>query len=347
MSFRKSFQRTFSYKLDKNCTEQLKGIAIILVIFGHLSADNIIHAPFLSHSGSQGVTLFLFLSGYGLTKSYIKKGIDNSVLLKRFTRVLLPYSIITALWILIDVFLYHKVYSKKTMFLAIMGFDFNRSIDASMWYISFILLWYIFFNVIFRIPIKDAFKLILLLFVAYLFKYHPLMRYTHEVSYQWGLSAFTFPAGVIAGLYMDSMNKKLNLKQINLAYFCMFLTCLFVYISSLRYINTATYVFTISNFAFAFIVTIIILFINSMGYFSKLLNFIGYISYELYLLEAALMWKYLFIRRLQSYNVWLFLVVYFFAVITLSYMLNKLMAIIMQPSTANTNSSEKSVHTLS
>lgn len=337
MSFRKSFERTFSYKLDKNCTEQLKCIAILLVIFGHLSADKIIQAAFLSHAGSQGVTLFLFLSGYGLTKSYLKKGINKKILFNRFSKILLPYSMITALWIIIDTFIYHKAYSKSTIILSIIGFDFNRSIDASMWYISFILLWYIFFNIIFKLPTKNIVKLILLLFVSYLFKYHPVYRYTHEVSYQWGLNAFTFPLGVMAGLYLDNINKKLGSKYINLAYGFTFLICLFTFMISLGYISLGTHIFAISNCAFAFTTIIIILFINTMGYFSRALNFIGCISYELYLLEAALMWKYLFIRHLQAYNVWLFLIVYFPVVITLSYLLNKLMALIMKPR----NSSEQ------
>lgn len=214
-----------------------------------------------------------------------------------------------------------------------------------MWYISFILLWYIFFNIVFKLPIKNIFKLILLLFVSYLFKYHPVYRYTHEVCYQWGLNAFTFPIGVMAGLYLDTINQKLNSKHINFAYLGAFLISLITCIISLNYISLGVHIFAISNSAFAFTVTIIILFINTLGYFSKALNFIGSISYELYLLEAALMWKYLFIRHIQKQSVVLFLIVYFFAVITLSYILNKFIAFITKP--RNSDPQEKSVKSAS
>lgn len=329
ISFGKNFKKTSGYILNKSCTEELKGIAIMLVIFGHLSADKIIHAPYLAYAGSQGVTLFLFISGYGLTKSYIKNGISKEILIRRFKRILIPYSIITALWIIIDMFIYHKTYSLHTIFLALAGMDFSRSIDASMWYISFILLWYLFFNITFKLPVKNVFKLMILLFISYLFKYHPLTRYTHEVSYQWGLSAFTFPIGVLAGLYIDRINKKLSEKHRNLIYFSTAMVSFIIYIVSLKYINISTSIFTISNFSFAFMVIIIIMFLNREKYYSRLLGFIGFISYELYLLEGALMWKYMWIRQLQPYSAGLFLAVYFCSVVILSYGLDKFMAVIV------------------
>lgn len=51
---------------SKHTTNNLKAVAIILVILGHLG--------FINKSGAWGVGIFLLLSGYGLTQSYIKSG---------------------------------------------------------------------------------------------------------------------------------------------------------------------------------------------------------------------------------------------------------------------------------
>jgi len=328
--FSKKYENQAYFKLDLRCTEELKGIAIILVIFGHISADKIIHAKDLLYVGSQGVTLFLLLSGFGLTKSYIKNGIDRKTVIRRFKRILIPYSMVTSLWIILDIFVYHKNYSMQTIILAIAGFDFYRKIDASMWYISFILLWYIFFFIIFLLPIKKIFKIMMLVFVAYLFRCHPISKYTHEVSYQWGLNAISFPVGAFLGMYMEDIAKKFNKKYVNYIYAFVGIMSLvtYVYLFKDRELNINK--FTITNVAFAIMLIVLVGFINMKGYRSKLLGFIGFYSYELYLLEAALMWKYRIIRNLQTTSTWLFLIVYFIALFILSYILNKLITFIME-----------------
>ncbi len=328
--FSKKYENEAGFKLDLRCTEELKGIAIILVIFGHLSADKIIHAKDLLYVGSQGVTLFLLLSGFGLTKSYIKNGIDKKTVFRRFKRILIPYSMVTTLWVIIDIFVYHKNYSIQTVIMAIAGFDFNRKIDASMWYISFILLWYLFFFIIFLLPMKKIFKIIMLVFVAYLFRFHPVSKYTHEVSYQWGLNAISFPVGAFLGMYMEDIAKKISKKHMNYIYAFVGIMSLvtYVYLFKDRELNINK--FTITNLSFAVMIIILVGFVNMKGYRSKLLGFIGFYSYEIYLLEAALMWKYRIIRNLQTTSTWLFLIVYFLSLFVLSYILNKIITFIME-----------------
>lgn len=70
-------------------TNLIKAIAIILVLvchFGNLYTR--ITTPF----GGIGVALFLFCSGYGLTKSAEKKGL-NGFWKKRFINIWIPYII--------------------------------------------------------------------------------------------------------------------------------------------------------------------------------------------------------------------------------------------------------------
>ncbi|GAA0107387.1 acyltransferase family protein [Clostridium tertium] len=51
--------------ITKERTTELKGIAIICVLLGHIFGQYNVNS--LSVLGSVGVTIFLFISGYGLT----------------------------------------------------------------------------------------------------------------------------------------------------------------------------------------------------------------------------------------------------------------------------------------
>ena len=79
------------FELSPDHTNQLKGIAIMMVIFSHigyfLDSGKTFLYP-LSVAGGVGVNIFLFLSGYGLTLSELKH--HHGILgfyLKRLRRV--------------------------------------------------------------------------------------------------------------------------------------------------------------------------------------------------------------------------------------------------------------------
>lgn len=112
---------------SKHTTNNLKAVAIILVILGHLG--------FINKSGEWGVGIFLLLSGYGLTQSYIKSGIIG-FFKKRLLAVILPYSIVMIIWIFVDYILGNK-YRILTIGTSILGLNFKSVIDVTMWYISF------------------------------------------------------------------------------------------------------------------------------------------------------------------------------------------------------------------
>src|SRR3989344_1884092 len=64
------------YEIDQEHTNQLKGLAILMVIFSHIgyfldSSDKFLYP--LSVAGGVGVNIFLLLSGFGLTSSALNK----------------------------------------------------------------------------------------------------------------------------------------------------------------------------------------------------------------------------------------------------------------------------------
>jgi peptidoglycan/LPS O-acetylase OafA/YrhL len=80
-------------EMDRRTSNALRGIAIIAIVLYHASGGfsswlfGILAGP-----AHLGVFLFLFLSGYGICKSYGLGSIDaKNYLRKRFERVIVPY----------------------------------------------------------------------------------------------------------------------------------------------------------------------------------------------------------------------------------------------------------------
>lgn len=86
--------------------------------------------------GAGGVSLFLILSGYGIEKS-TANGFD-SYWKKRFPKVWIPYVLIT-----IIALIGKGSNDWKNTALSLMGLDFGFLIDKTMWFISYIMLWYL------------------------------------------------------------------------------------------------------------------------------------------------------------------------------------------------------------
>ena len=120
-----------------------RAMAIIFVLIGHglqwLTNSNL---NVLNWGGGVGVAIFLILSGYGLTESYLSEGrIDSKKFWKkRICTVMIPYWIIMVIQKVLDRILFKRYIGVKETLLSIIGYnDYTRmeSIDSTMWYITF------------------------------------------------------------------------------------------------------------------------------------------------------------------------------------------------------------------
>lgn len=77
------------YEFDINSSNSLKAVCAFLIFFHHLS-QRINYLGVLKNCGYLGVAAFLFLSGYGLTRSYLKTGRSYSkiILYKKIPKLL-------------------------------------------------------------------------------------------------------------------------------------------------------------------------------------------------------------------------------------------------------------------
>lgn len=124
-----------NFAVNKKQTTCIKGIAILLVILGHLSL--------IDCSGAWGVHLFLIISGYGMYCSYESSGL-KLFWKKRMEAVWEPYFFCTITFLLVRIFL-HEKFSISNVIGSLIGLDFGLNIDPTMWYISYIFAMYAIF----------------------------------------------------------------------------------------------------------------------------------------------------------------------------------------------------------
>ena len=292
---------------SKHTTNNLKAVAIILVILGHLG--------FINKSGAWGVGIFLLLSGYGLTQSYIKSGIIG-FFKKRLLAVILPYSIVMIIWIFVDYILGNK-YRILTIGTSILVLIFKSVIDVTMLYISFLILWYIAFFCIFKLIKNNYFKIITMFIFSYIVYYNLYELFDQNVGVR--LYTLLFPIGVfLSFLFSKELNISESMLKSILGHLILFSFILFE-ISLNRSYDYRYY--TISIIMFSIMIISIFMLMNDFE--SKILSFIGNISFELYLFEGVFINKYNFIFKFINNKFWATLI-YFILIIILSYIYHRI-----------------------
>ena len=135
--------------LDPMVTTQLRGIAMILVVVGHVGKHLIEPSVGYPIFGRIGVSMFFLLSGYGLARSQHGRPIElGAFVRKRLWRVFAPYWLITLLILLLDFLLLGRTYSPVTISATLLGVnlsDATTSLDYVRWFITALLFWYIAF----------------------------------------------------------------------------------------------------------------------------------------------------------------------------------------------------------
>jgi peptidoglycan/LPS O-acetylase OafA/YrhL len=320
--------------MDTTETEQLKGLAILFVIFGHFWIHTTQNFPGIILSG-EAVSLFFILSGYGLMKSYGRnqKQKPGFFFLKRIKRVMIPYWLSTILFLILDYIILNRLYGISDIVLTFLGVNITKEIkhiDYVRWFISLLLFWYISFAFVTSFFKK---KILMVLFLISLFIY-PIHYYLFKFGWYQILS---FPFGCLLAFYGDSMFKFVVTKTRLFLFSTISLSCLFLFYKISFYLiikDNFPYLFysiidEMSGILFSFFCIVLINIAGRHEYYSKFLVFIGGISYELFLLHGAFLIKYNpIISNTTSLLIILQLIFFFFAVSLLSVFFQKTVNII-------------------
>ena len=192
-----SIRKGIIYMIKRQETIYLKSIAIILVIGEHVlgSFCGFENGHILNLMGTGAVCLFLVLSGYGTYVSY-SGGIElKDYWNKKIDKIFLPYWIVTLLY----VFCFMRSLPVIIIMKNLLCIDYDRNIDGTMWYMSFLLLFYAAFYIIFKFKIEDPVKILFLTLFGLCLNDLAAQGTFKACSWQFCNNYLAFPSGVFLG----------------------------------------------------------------------------------------------------------------------------------------------------
>lgn len=294
--------KTYNFEfLSKSTTNCIKGLCILVVILSHISQRMQNPSPIkpFMFSAYLAVSMFFFLSGYGLMFSTLNK--SNYLLnffSKRLSKVYLPFVVVNALTLIIFHLSFNAKYSINKIIVYLLGI---KLIDSTLWFVKSIILFYIIFYLAFKFFTKDIAPRLL---VLYCFIYF-IVCYKIGLGPSWFNTIFCFPLGVYVALYYNNFINFIQqnyTKTVILNVFCFIVPFLLPHLLKL---HDQIIFDTISSVFFVFLV---LTFLFKVKISSKPLYFIGGISYEMYIIHMKVLNIYFnTVNISESYSVYIYL----------------------------------------
>ena len=274
--------------LGVKTTLGLKGFLALGIIFHHLSQWVTTGSEFsnFAYMGTYIVSIFFFLSGYGLYyQNEHKPNYMNGFLYKRLSRILVPFIFISLIYLVYRVANGQVINIEYFINLFLKG----STIIINGWFVNIIILMYLFFYVSFKLFKKSelAIFLNLLLILGYIFVAIKL-----NYGFWWYNSSLPFAVGLLWAKYKNRIDALINKYYFALLIF--FTILLFIshrydfIISKLNITDSYSYAL-IANLDNVIFTIYFILFIKKFNFDNKYLNFIGTISFELYMIHGLFM----------------------------------------------------------
>lgn len=294
-------------------TSEMKGLAMLMVLFCHIGYFLFKDPRFLfplSVDGGVGVNIFLFLSGFGITISMLKKPLTpGDFYLKKLPGLYVPMWVILVVFLTIDALILHIYYPSTLVLKNFLGFfpqaDIFGDLNSPLWYFSWMVFYYFVFPLVFYK--KKPYFSALIIFLASLFLVHFRLPINEDVQKLYELHTLAFPLGMVFA-YFISKKPLSDLKQDLYAlreshkkalkifrYFAVFiLVAVFAYTS----IHSGVGKSVLREQALSIITTLsIILLFLLKRYKSDFLVLLGIYSYEIYLLQWPILYRYDFIYK--------------------------------------------------
>ncbi|OGR10710.1 MAG: hypothetical protein A2097_04420, partial [Desulfobacula sp. GWF2_41_7] len=294
ISVQKKTENSF---FDVSQTIQVKGLAIFFVVLAHFWENIFDQTPPLILS-RYSVSLFFILSGYahGLlceTGRFDYKGFIQ----KKIFRIFIPYWICTILFLVLDYYLLDRTHSMHDIFLTSSGINIHRGqthLDRTRWFISLLLLWYfVFCSSRHFCPKKISLILYMVAFLLIVMRYLQIWHLgnVHET--------LAFPVGYtiaqnrswISKVFMNTSIRQKGIHCLMLVSFCVGILCIKITgLDNYFLFESLEKIFKLMVLSYGLLIG---LSINSiLNYQSKVLFFMGQISYELYILHFPFLYRY-------------------------------------------------------
>ncbi|MEI6420030.1 MAG: acyltransferase [bacterium] len=331
-----TFRKKTTQGLSKNITQELKGFAILAVVFSHIGyylvSDNTFLFP-LTIAAGVGVNIFLFLSGYGLVISATSKKISILHFYRyKLTNLYIPMWCSVIFFTILDYFVLNITYNLEYIWQSLLGFfpqaNIFTDINSPLWYFTLIIFYYLLFPLVFsrKQPWLSGIYIFIISFLIIL--WNP--PFINQIAHLYKLHIIAFPLGVfIAGLVYKYKNnlkelwQKINyvklFKKILYPCFVGLLICIISYTA--YYSNVGGNYWLEQTTSILTCGAIIILFLISK-FENRLLYLFGIYSYEIYLMHWPIMSRFdIFYHYLPA---WLATLVYLGLFISISLFIQKI-----------------------
>lgn len=228
---------------------------------------------------------------------------------------MIPYSLVTFIWVLIDYLLGMK-YSFLTIFTSILGINTRSPIDKTMWYISYLFLYYILFYISFKFIRNRKCNLIFLFLCSFIIiLLYKLGLWTSKTSAH--IYTFCFPIGVLLGMLS---NKNINFNIMKYIRVAALINLIIFICTAINMKNGILVMINVISFSLASVLLISLINIKR----NRVIEFIGQLSFYIYLFEGVFLdIKYGQILNFTNYSLLEF-ILYLLIVISLSLILRKL-----------------------
>lgn len=318
-------------------SSELKGLAILTIIFVHVAyalvSDNRFLLP-LSNMSGLGVNLFLLLSGYGIMVSSLRR--DSSILQfykHRLLKLYSPFWLTLVAFFFLDIVFLKINYSWTYIAQSVLGFfnhaDLYSDINSPLWYFTLIIFYYLIFPwlLIKKAPWLSAILIYIGSFL--ILKFQP--GFLDYVAHLYRLHLVAFPLGMLLAYFLNQKGlaekltltlQKIRSKKYPIVYAatCSFLLAVLIY----SLVNSGVGEKPLVEELVSAISALALIGLFILKRFEiKTLYWLGFFSYEIYLLHWPIMYRYDFLFKYLP--VWLALALYFFVFIGLAWLMQKLL----------------------
>ncbi len=317
--------------LTTETSNTLKGIAIILLIFGHLAFYCIEGGMFFEQAGSWAVVMFLFTTGIALSKTYGLYNLKRTFLLKRIKRLIVSTWIAVILFYILDYLLLNHTYSFKQVLFNLIGIFTPAPPNGAAWFITYILYLYVVFYFVSKIHVNNFSKFFIMLGICYI---STIIIYNYDFLNKafsiWIQYTVVFPISVFLGIYNQRIKNELAyfFKMIPKLYYLIMFLLMYQYFSKkgiyylASIIDSKEYsqlVFTLQPLPFILSLLMLTYVLDKLTYSSRFLIFLGKHSLEIFLIHVPFMIYYDFF--LFRKPLFIYLLVYLVFILILSYVL--------------------------
>lgn len=298
-SLKKIATLKIDYLISTSDSLLIKGIAICFMLFHHLftTTDYGTTTYFLALSAKVCVSMFIFISAYGLTVQYeneLEPSINFRQIMKayakRYFKLYLNFWSVFICFVPIGIFFFGRTladaYGQDSVIsgflLDIVGLASFNSYNITWWFYKVIIILYLLFPILYLAIKKIPFHIVALALIGLSFFDLPIENTLFSV----GVYHRVFVVGIVIAMYRNTISKFLN--KINYLIVSTFALIIVVSLSVVKYHSDFQTCVKLDIFTCLAVLLISIITLRKMRYLNIILIFLGTHSMNIFMIHTFL-----------------------------------------------------------